>query len=174
MNSCQNETAELVRMKNGDDHNCLKILERVKGIEPSYSAWKAAALPLSYTREAAKYRRRGDELTRRAGSLNRPCTKWGAGNVLVSPLSSASSRRVRPLTCADSALMAPRAVDEHAADAHLTHSPSGWSLPPNNRETVRGGRACETKETAPKRDIGRSGAGTFDCNAARTACLVGS
>jgi hypothetical protein len=27
-----------------------KRLERVKGIEPSYSAWKAAALPLSYTR----------------------------------------------------------------------------------------------------------------------------
>src|SRR3569833_548714 len=27
-----------------------EILERVKGIEPSYSAWKAAALPLSYTR----------------------------------------------------------------------------------------------------------------------------
>src|SRR5258708_5752148 len=27
-----------------------KTLERVKGIEPSYSAWKAAALPLSYTR----------------------------------------------------------------------------------------------------------------------------
>ena len=25
--------------------------ERVKGIEPSYSAWKAAALPLSYTRD---------------------------------------------------------------------------------------------------------------------------
>ena len=31
-------------------HKQLKILERVKGIEPSYSAWKAAALPLSYTR----------------------------------------------------------------------------------------------------------------------------
>ena len=28
----------------------LILLERVKGIEPSYSAWKAAALPLSYTR----------------------------------------------------------------------------------------------------------------------------
>src|ERR671932_2012845 len=28
-------------------------LERVKGIEPSSSAWKAAALPLSYTRAAA-------------------------------------------------------------------------------------------------------------------------
>ncbi len=25
-------------------------LERVAGIEPAYSAWKAAALPLSYTR----------------------------------------------------------------------------------------------------------------------------
>jgi hypothetical protein len=31
----------------------LKKLERVEGIEPSYSAWKAAALPLSYTRAAA-------------------------------------------------------------------------------------------------------------------------
>src|ERR1700761_471542 len=28
-------------------------VERVKGIEPSYSAWKAAALPLSYTRVAS-------------------------------------------------------------------------------------------------------------------------
>ena len=28
----------------------MKALERVKGIEPSYSAWEAAALPLSYTR----------------------------------------------------------------------------------------------------------------------------
>ena len=27
-----------------------KLLERVAGIEPAYSAWKAAALPLSYTR----------------------------------------------------------------------------------------------------------------------------
>src|SRR5690348_14174486 len=27
------------------------MLERVKGIEPSSSAWKAVALPLSYTRE---------------------------------------------------------------------------------------------------------------------------
>ena len=27
-----------------------RAVERVKGIEPSYSAWKAAALPLSYTR----------------------------------------------------------------------------------------------------------------------------
>jgi hypothetical protein len=33
--------------------NALKTLERVKGIEPSSSAWKAVALPLSYTRELA-------------------------------------------------------------------------------------------------------------------------
>ena len=28
-----------------------RVVERVKGIEPSSSAWKAVALPLSYTRE---------------------------------------------------------------------------------------------------------------------------
>ena len=57
------------------------LLERVKGIEPSYSAWKAAALPLSYTRA-------GVELTRRAGGLNpaaslalphRPCSTGAYG-----------------------------------------------------------------------------------------------
>src|SRR2546423_1606915 len=32
------------------DQVCKMKMERVKGIEPSYSAWKAAALPLSYTR----------------------------------------------------------------------------------------------------------------------------
>src|SRR5262245_27269093 len=32
-------------------------LERVKGIEPSYSAWKAAALPLSYTRATVRLAR---------------------------------------------------------------------------------------------------------------------
>ena len=33
------------------------MLERVKGIEPSYLAWKATALPLSYTRARRKNRR---------------------------------------------------------------------------------------------------------------------
>src|SRR4051794_29177490 len=41
------------------------LLERVKGIEPSYSAWKAAALPLSYTRITGS-------LTRPSGGLNCP------------------------------------------------------------------------------------------------------
>src|SRR5262245_37973956 len=40
-------------------------LERVKGIEPSYSAWKAAALPLSYTRVVS-------DLTWPGAGLNRP------------------------------------------------------------------------------------------------------
>ena len=37
-------------LSDADERIFLKKMERVKGIEPSYSAWKAAALPLSYTR----------------------------------------------------------------------------------------------------------------------------
>ena len=39
-------------------------LERVKGIEPSYSAWKAAALPLSYTRKRLAWVDGGGSRTR--------------------------------------------------------------------------------------------------------------
>lgn len=52
MNVCRNGSAGLVGMEVDKFNKYLKTLERVKGIEPSYSAWKAAALPLSYTREA--------------------------------------------------------------------------------------------------------------------------
>ena len=41
-----------VTAKAGRENNQRKNLERVTGIEPVYSAWKAAALPLSYTRLA--------------------------------------------------------------------------------------------------------------------------
>ena len=51
-------------MKTGEGNKCLRTLERVKGIEPSYSAWKAAALPLSYTRASR------DHLTRPPARLN--------------------------------------------------------------------------------------------------------
>lgn len=37
-------------------------LERVAGIEPAYSAWKAAALPLSYTRVILRFRQWWREL----------------------------------------------------------------------------------------------------------------
>jgi hypothetical protein len=50
VNICQNAATVSVRMKTDRCYKRLKKLERVKGIEPSYSAWKAAALPLSYTR----------------------------------------------------------------------------------------------------------------------------
>ena len=66
MNVCRNEPAGFVGMEINKSEKSLKTLERVKGIEPSYSAWKAAALPLSYTRA------RQDHLTRPARGLNHP------------------------------------------------------------------------------------------------------
>ena len=66
-------------MKPVKSEKCLKTLERVKGIEPSYSAWKAAALPLSYTRAT-------DELTRRPRRLNRPAA------AVAAPLTRADSQ----------------------------------------------------------------------------------
>ena len=84
MNICRNETARLVGMENNESNKCLKTLERVKGIEPSYSAWKAAALPLSYTRIW------GDQLTRRAGGLTHP------GIIGKPPGKPPETRRGRP------------------------------------------------------------------------------
>jgi hypothetical protein len=37
---CQNDAAGFVGMNGADPHKTLKTLERAKGIEPSYSAWK--------------------------------------------------------------------------------------------------------------------------------------
>ena len=31
------------------------VVERVKGIEPSYAAWEAAVLPLNYTRVSREF-----------------------------------------------------------------------------------------------------------------------
>jgi hypothetical protein len=62
---CRKCSARFVGSRNRSQSKSLKRLERVKGIEPSYSAWKAAALPLSYTRVLS-------DLTRRAGRLNCP------------------------------------------------------------------------------------------------------
>ena len=65
-------------------------MERVKGIEPSYSAWKAAALPLSYTRTRPIHYHAGQATStamRRFGPFPAPC-----------PV----PRARRPLTQADS------------------------------------------------------------------------
>src|SRR5450631_3970855 len=47
-------------------------MERVKGIEPSSVAWKATALPLSYTRECYPFLPRSYCLRPRLGSSSRP------------------------------------------------------------------------------------------------------
>jgi hypothetical protein len=67
---------------------CLKTLERVKGIEPSYSAWKAAALPLSYTRVRDRARPRNVPLTWPTYGLNCP----GRDNPLPKYLSAGAAR----------------------------------------------------------------------------------
>jgi hypothetical protein len=74
-----------------------KRLERVKGIEPSYSAWKAAALPLSYTRVLAINYHAGpaaSTVMRRAGNVagyhrNPPATApEGARGLTAFPLNT--------------------------------------------------------------------------------------
>ena len=45
--------AELLALMHQNPQPCL--LERVKGIEPSYPAWKAGVLPLNYTRKLIKF-----------------------------------------------------------------------------------------------------------------------
>jgi hypothetical protein len=49
-------------------------MERVKGIEPSYSAWEAAALPLSYTRVGCPFSQSGAGW-QVGGTLNRKVDK---------------------------------------------------------------------------------------------------
>ena len=47
-------------------------LERVIGIEPTQPAWKAGALPLSYTRGVPQHKYRGDNRFRRIWSVSSP------------------------------------------------------------------------------------------------------
>jgi hypothetical protein len=44
VNVCRSEFRPLVGMEVNEPDKCLKTLERVKGIEPSYSAWKSRNL----------------------------------------------------------------------------------------------------------------------------------
>jgi hypothetical protein len=94
VNICQNETAGFVRMKTGGCDKALKTLERVKGIEPSYSAWKAAALPLSYTR-----------------ALAMDYHAAHAASTADAALTVARRARLRPLTPADSLLILKASIN---------------------------------------------------------------
>jgi hypothetical protein len=51
-------------------HLICEGLERVEGIEPSYSAWKAAALPLSYTRIAGPESTMNEAMSRCRGTVS--------------------------------------------------------------------------------------------------------
>ena len=66
------------------------LLERAKGIEPSYSAWKAAALPLSYTRAPT------DPLSRRIDGLNLLCAVSRGSEFDIRPPEK-EVRRIGPL-----------------------------------------------------------------------------
>jgi hypothetical protein len=66
----------------------LKLLERVKGIEPSSSAWKAVALPLSYTRTRGQKSEIGNQKTRmrpRPNLLITDTGPWLVGEVGLEP-----------------------------------------------------------------------------------------
>lgn len=49
------------RIKKAPHTGCFLMLERVKGLEPSISAWKANVLPLHYTRMLKKETGAGEE-----------------------------------------------------------------------------------------------------------------
>ena len=50
-----------------------QVLERAKGIEPSYAAWEAAVLPLNYARAPASLSRSGLPLVKA-----KPCAETAA------------------------------------------------------------------------------------------------
>ena len=87
------QIAELARSTWSNAALVIEILERVKGIEPSSSAWKAVALPLSYTR-AWNSRRTSDQVVRlsetdlcfsRDGGGGRTRTYEGVSQRIYSP-----------------------------------------------------------------------------------------
>ena len=60
-------------------------LERVAGIEPAYSAWKAAALPLSYTRLRARLCRAGCYSNQERRATRRNASQGGSGGEIGIP-----------------------------------------------------------------------------------------
>lgn len=79
----------------------MHVLERVKGIEPSYEAWEAAVLPLNYTRAGAQC----------SASGGGPARRWGYAR--------GHRPRTRPMSSAALRLLAV------ASDLHLPAGPWG-------------------------------------------------
>jgi hypothetical protein len=91
------------------------LLERVKGIEPSYSAWKAAALPLSYTR-ARPINYHGRQLA--STSMRPPEPLTGADSVPILMLPSTQRKEV--IQC-----LSPSAVTSLGSPAKLSRLGNG-------------------------------------------------
>jgi hypothetical protein len=96
----------------------LKSLERVKGIEPSSSAWKAVALPLSYTRTRGQKSEIGNQKTRMRSRPNLLITdNWPlvGGGGRTRTYEGVSQRIYSPPPLPLGTL--PRARTSHPADA---------------------------------------------------------
>ena len=68
-------------------------MERVRGIEPPYSAWEAAALPLSYTRIFGTGNRSSGL---RQAAKNCAAALWPLGSFCQSPGALASAKSAPP------------------------------------------------------------------------------
>jgi hypothetical protein len=94
----------------------LKTLERVKGIEPSYSAWKAAALPLSYTRVG--------------GDMQRIGAIGNGRNPLNFALNTPIRHRISPFREHRNAFISQLMKTQHAAPLMVAAVVSGrWNAP---------------------------------------------
>src|SRR5437763_10615844 len=101
-------------------------LERLKGIEPSYSAWKAAALPLSYTRD-----RRSTITPRRrpqpaCSTVTARLTPEGTLRGVLSVLKR--RRRDRPLVWPSREAIAKLRMNHHRALVFFAHDLFGKPL----------------------------------------------
>ena len=92
-------------------------MERAEGIEPTSSAWKADALPLSYTRMARRVirpRRGGISALERATGIEPACSAWEADAL---PLSYARMASKAAISLAD------MCVDKHTAPPRIVNNP---------------------------------------------------
>ena len=88
------------------------LLERVKGIEPSYAAWEAAVLPLNYTRAGALFTRVACD--REGADAVMPWRGRCAARRLLERLGNPLEQCVAVLA---RALVKNRAVDDQLVDA---------------------------------------------------------
>src|SRR5213075_2072341 len=77
------------------------MLERVKGIEPSYEAWEAAVLPLNYTRSAASLAGRCRSATGPCRSIRQPRRPEHRSRLARTSIACAGSRQESTMKTTD-------------------------------------------------------------------------